>query len=30
MTVEKIQNPGPGPGGDEEQTTTIAQLMQGG
>lgn len=32
LTVEYDggEDPGPGPGGDEEQTTTIAQLMQGG
>lgn len=34
LTVEydggEYPDPGPGPGGDEEQTTTIAQLMQGG
>lgn len=32
LTVEYDggEDPGPGPGGDEEQTTTIDQLMQGG
>lgn len=30
VECEGGENPGPGPGGNEEQTTTIAQLMQGG
>lgn len=30
IECEGGEDPGPGPGGDEEQTTTIAQLMQGG
>ena len=30
VECEGGEDPGPGPGGNEEQTTTIAQLMQGG
>lgn len=30
IECEGGEEPGPGPGGGEEQTTTIAQLMQGG